>query len=375
VLWKVLLLLPPPLTTTATTTTTIKVPTTTSTATSATATSKTATPSSPPPPPPPPQPATANNPHASIITEPPPTLQHLLNALRSARSAYTSLRTHYLRVLDPSSVSSSGDGDNDDDPLNDSSEAWAALRADESLRADIALDVERCMPELAYFRDPGVQRCLGDALFVWCRLNPDVGYRQGMHEVLGMVLWVVERDALADVKGEGKKKQEDEDEDGSGGDMAAADTVVKELLDRRFVEHDVFSLFARIMQTAKSFYEPAAANLQPGPFGEEADSPMIVRAKYIFYELLPSIDAELATHLQNIDVIPQIFLMRWIRLLFGREFPFQDILDMWDLLFSSGPSLELVDYVCIAMMLRIRWDRKYQLLEEPIYGHLTFIQS
>jgi TBC1 domain family member 5 len=251
-------------------------------------------------------------------------------------------------VLDPSSFSADDDGD---DPLNDSSTTWAALRADEALRAEIALDVERCMPELAYFRDPDVQRCLGDALFVWCRINGDVGYRQGMHEVLGMVLWVVERDALTKGSEEGKAKVE--------GVAEESVVVVQELLDRRFVEHDVFSLFARIMQTAKSFYEPAAANPQGGQHGEEQDSPMIVRAKHIFYDLLPMIDADLATHLQNIDVIPQIFLMRWVRLLFGREFPFQDVLDMWDLLFSSGPSLELVDYVCIAMILRIRWERKY----------------
>jgi TBC1 domain family protein 5 len=48
---------------------------------------------------------------------------------------------------------------------------------------------------------------------------------------------------------------------------------------------------------------------------------------------------------------------RWIRLLFGREFPFDDLLRVWDLLFAEDPSLELVDYICIAMLLRIRWQR------------------
>ena len=49
---------------------------------------------------------------------------------------------------------------------------------------------------------------------------------------------------------------------------------------------------------------------------------------------------------------------RWMRLLFGREFPFDDVLEMWDLLFAHGLRSDLVDFTCIAMLLRIRWQRK-----------------
>jgi TBC1 domain family protein 5 len=50
---------------------------------------------------------------------------------------------------------------------------------------------------------------------------------------------------------------------------------------------------------------------------------------------------------------------RWIRLLFGREFSFEEVLRMWDMFFAEGPGLDLVDYTCVAMILRIRWERKY----------------
>lgn len=46
-----------------------------------------------------------------------------------------------------------------------------------------------------------------------------------------------------------------------------------------------------------------------------------------------------------------------MRLLFGREFPFEDTLLVWDLLFADGLDPGLVDLVCIAMLLRIRWRR------------------
>lgn len=47
-----------------------------------------------------------------------------------------------------------------------------------------------------------------------------------------------------------------------------------------------------------------------------------------------------------------------MRLLFGREFTFDDTLGIWDQLFALDPTLELVDFVCVAMILRIRWNRK-----------------
>jgi TBC1 domain family protein 5 len=42
--------------------------------------------------------------------------------------------------------------------------------------------------------------------------------------------------------------------------------------------------------------------------------------------------------------------------LFGREFPLDSVLNMWDALFAIDSTLELVDMISIAMLLRIRWD-------------------
>ena len=49
---------------------------------------------------------------------------------------------------------------------------------------------------------------------------------------------------------------------------------------------------------------------------------------------------------------------RWIRLLFSREFPFQQCLVLWDTIFAVDPSLDMVDLVCVAMLIRIRWQCK-----------------
>lgn len=79
------------------------------------------------------------------------------------------------------------------------------------------------------------------------------------------------------------------------------------------------------------------------------------RSRHIFEDLLAKVDPDLKKHLESLDIVPQVFLIRWIRLLFGREFEFDGVLTLWDVIFAEDPSLELVNHVCIAMLLRIRW--------------------
>ena len=48
----------------------------------------------------------------------------------------------------------------------------------------------------------------------------------------------------------------------------------------------------------------------------------------------------------------KVYGVRWLRLLFGREFPMQDVLCCWDFLFAT--ELELVDSFFIAMLMEQR---------------------
>ncbi|KIW01154.1 uncharacterized protein PV09_07440 [Verruconis gallopava] len=258
-----------------------------------------------------------------------------LSSLTKSRSAYDALRTHYLRAIEnPDEV------DTADDPLVENTESpWTTLRQDEAIRQEIFQDIERCMPENTYFRQPETQSLMLDILFVYTKLNRDVGYRQGMHELLAFILWTVERDAV----------KVDEQEQ-----------MLHQVLDARYVEHDSFTLFVEIMRTAKSFYDPAGVGtqefLRSGVNHVENESAMLQKSSHIFMTLLPQYDPGLAAHLMEVDISPQLFLMRWVRLLFGREFLFNDTLRVWDLLFADDPNLELIDYICIAMILRIRWN-------------------
>ena len=170
---------------------------------------------------------------------------------------------------------------------------WNALRTDEVLRAEIQQDVDRCMPDNPYFRESKTQETLLNILFIFCKLNVDVGYRQGMHELLAPILWVVSQDAV--------ESQSADLYDDSG-------KLLEALLAWDFVEHDAFTLFCIVMQTAKSFYENGA-NAQRSAVAASTNSPIVERSHRIHGTYLRQADPKLADHLHSIDILPQIFIM------------------------------------------------------------------
>lgn len=131
-----------------------------------------------------------------------------------------------------------------------------------------------------------------DVLFIYVKLNPDLGYRQGMHELLAPILWVVDRDAI-----EPKSVEKDS--------SSQEDDLMRHLLDASYVEHDSFALFCAVMQTARVYYEHGEHRSSTGTMDA---IPIVHRCQYIHQELLFTTDLELADHLHAVEILPQIFL-------------------------------------------------------------------
>ncbi|RMZ91393.1 hypothetical protein DV736_g1374, partial [Chaetothyriales sp. CBS 134916] len=251
--------------------------------------------------------------------------------LAESRSVYVTLRDHYLKFIDhPDNLYSTAD------PLaDDETSPWSMLRQDEEARAEIFQDVTRTYQDISFFKEPETQRKLLDILFIFSKLNPDTGYRQGMHELLATLLWAINEDAVDESSVLPAEREKD-------GAQLMIDT-----LNSRWVEADAFTLFCAVMQSVKSSYET----------GENKDSsPIIGRSRKIHEELLAMYDPELALRLQVIGVLPQIYAIRWIRLLFGREFEFKETLRLWDILFAENVQTSIVDLTCVALLLRMRWS-------------------
>ncbi|KAI0840447.1 RabGAP/TBC [Hypoxylon sp. FL0890] len=264
------------------------------------------------------------------------------HVLLESRSTYASLRDHFLKYIKRPEYLTAASVD----PLADDADSpWNTVRNDEVLRAEILQDVQR-LPDEPFYHQPHIQTLILDVLFIYCKLNPEIGgYRQGMHELLAPIVYIVEQDAIDPV---------------DAASDASADLRMVEMLDASFIEHDAFALFSKVMDHARSFYEvgETTTGAPPAMLGQHSStsSSIVEKSQYIHEVYLYKVDPELSTHLKNIEILPQVFLIRWIRLLFSREFPFDQILVLWDTLFSIDPSFQLIDLVCTAMLIRIRWD-------------------
>ncbi|KAK2021978.1 WD repeat domain-containing protein [Colletotrichum zoysiae] len=266
-----------------------------------------------------------------------------LYGVTELRSYYSQRRDHFLKFIKhPEELAKVAI-----DPLTDDPESpWNTVRQDEIIRAEIAQDVRR-LPDEPFYHESRTQTLIIDALFVYCKLHPNSGgYRQGMHELLAPIAYVVNQDAL--------------DREAVASSGQPADETMVGMLDSSFVEHDTFALFSKVMEKAKSFYEVkdsvSKAALASVSKDRVETSAIVEKSKFIHEVCLAKVDPELASHLKDIEILPQIFLIRWIRLLFGREFPFDELLVLWDTLFAVDPSLSLIDLICVAMLLRIRWS-------------------
>ncbi|POR34045.1 TBC1 domain family member 5 [Tolypocladium paradoxum] len=290
------------------------------------------------------------------------------------REDYGNRREHFLRFIEhPEALT-----ELTVDPLADDPESpWNTVRQDEVIRAEIQQDVRR-LPDEANYHEDRIQSMILNILFVYCKVNPNRGgYRQGMHELLAPIVHVIDQDAV------------DRAVPGHGSSL---DESMLEILDSSFIEHDAYVLFSRLMEHAQVFYEvkdasePSTATQSSSGYQEQR-SAIVERSKFIHDVCLQKMDEDLASHLTSIEILPQIFLIRWIRLLFSREFPFNQFLVLWDTIFAVDPSLDLIDLICCAMLIRIRW----QLLEAdysvclqlllkypppaPLHGPHTFVDD
>ncbi|KAI6103524.1 rab-GTPase-TBC domain-containing protein [Pisolithus sp. B1] len=211
------------------------------------------------------------------------------------------------------------------------------------LRKIIQQDVERTFPDMGYFRSDEVQHQLTNVLFLYSAMHPDIGYRQGMHELLAPLFYAIDFDSVPEAH-----------------EVFETDSLFAEFCSRSWVAADSWALFSAIMQKVSQWYEWREPALPPpaalGPVKLKPYVPPIVEAcNRIQGNLLKSVDPTLYEAMQGAGIEPQIYGLQWLRLLFTREFPMDEAMMLWDgLLASSHPTPSLVLWLCVAMFIRIR---------------------
>ena len=59
------------------------------------------------------------------------------------------------------------------------------------------------------------------------------------------------------------------------------------------------------------------------------------RCYKISNHMLREVDEDLNDHLQNLDFLPELSLLKWLRVLFSREFTLEATLTVWDYIFAD----------------------------------------
>ncbi|KAF9532931.1 rab-GTPase-TBC domain-containing protein [Crepidotus variabilis] len=304
----------------------------------------------------------------------PPRASILLGSLRESRKKYADFLEEKSRAPDgkpaPTPVqcrTGMEDGGlifNNPLSLHDEN-PWNQYFTGLELRKVISQDVERTFPEIAFFREAEVQDQLTNILFLYSTMHPSIGYRQGMHELLAPLYYAVRYDAL---------------DDGDLDDASGQYKILHELCFAEQTAADSWALFNFVMNGVSKWYEwrpaigdpvspfPNAAIISDGQNGMQPYTAPIVHAcNYIQTSLLQACDPLLYQSLQKAGIEPQMYGIRWLRLLFTREFSMPDSLKLWDGLFACDASLELAQWVCVSMLIRIR----NELIPADYSGQLT----
>ncbi|KAJ3322532.1 TBC1 domain, member 5 [Boothiomyces sp. JEL0866] len=237
----------------------------------------------------------------------------LLKLLDKERQCFYELKGKF--IFDPRTIKDNLELNN---PLSQEDDnVWKQSFADNELKATIMQDVCRTFPENRRFQDPQVREILENVLFVWCKMNPNISYRQGMHELVAIIFIVVEHDSNSYPE-------------------------LGEYFCHKFIDADVSILFFNLMRNVKSWYE-----ISP-PSKELTIMPIMQTCRNVM-EYLKALDYELYRHLSLLEIEPQLFGM----LLFCREFEIDAVMTLWDGLLADGNVL-VAEWFAVSMLIDSR---------------------
>ncbi|CAO2207299.1 unnamed protein product [Urochloa humidicola] len=324
-----------------------------------------------------------------LPASPEASVDELRRATADSRRRYVSLRRRLM--VDPHLPKEEDRSSNlvVDNPLSQNPDSsWGRFFRGAELEKTVDQDLSRLYPEDgSYFQTPNCQAMLRRILLMWCLQHPECGYRQGMHELLAPLVYVlqVDIDKLSQIR----KLHEDcfnDDFDGVSfpdtdmvfsykprkdskwhysndseraskvnnldeldmdtkevillSDAYGAEGELGVVLSERFMEHDAYSIFDGLMDGGRGVVRMAEF-FSTSKVGSSSSLPPVIEASSSLFHLLSIVEPSLHSHFIELDVEPQYFALRWLRVLFGREFCLNDLLIVWDEVFACSNGMML----------------------------------
>ena len=242
-----------------------------------------------------------------------------------------------------------------EDPLSDLANNLGHIDIEEhekdiELLQQITVDVDRLFPGEDFFHDlenPNTlhrRRQIVEILYVWAKCNPTVGYKQGLHEILGLVYWNLYKESL-------------NQEGYATNTLSAEEANILNLYNINYICHDAFIIFNKFILSsgiATSFYE---SETRLADLIEKFNVYLMKVDQFIHYTLSTKL------HLES-----QLWVIRFLRLILLRELgdDLETTMLLWDKLISSEPAnctgpelshmVELIYFITIHLLIQQKVD-------------------
>ncbi|TRY52320.1 Rab-GTPase-TBC domain containing protein [Cryptosporidium tyzzeri] len=197
---------------------------------------------------------------------------------------------------------------------------WNEQHKNGELLDEIWKDVTRTYSERQLFSDSNTRQLLQRILFTWTRENPELGYKQGMNEIAAILFLINHSQKIVDnrVYSNGLESKNE-----YNGDNFSLEHIFRS----DSIEADTYIMFNSVMNVFglkymfKSTYNECNSNDNNSMKNDDSNKPPIVHRCINIYGILEKVDYELFIHLyREHEIEPQLIFLRWIRLLFSREF-------------------------------------------------------
>ncbi|KAG7193610.1 uncharacterized protein KQ657_000683 [Scheffersomyces spartinae] len=206
--------------------------------------------------------------------------------------------------------------------------------SDLELLQAIMMDIERLFPGEEFFRDDKHRKQLIEVLYVWSKCNLSIGYKQGIHEILGLIYFNMYKESIQVDKSKTTDKNE---------------LTILNLYNQQYLKHDLFTIFNKFMVGGgiiTTYYDSERTLIEAI---DQFNVYLMKVDQVVYYTLLHKLKLE-----------SQLWIMRYFRLLLSREInDLNQSSAYWDLLICT-PNLscipELMSFCIVVLLIRVKHD-------------------
>ncbi len=268
---------------------------------------------------------------------------------------------------------------------NKNNNDWDNFFNNNKLKDIIQRDVDRTFQSNPLFRINFIKQILLNVLFIWSKENFELSYRQGMSDILGMIL-IALFPFYFPINNENNLDSLNFISDEMIYDpLKFSKSFYLFFHDEKYFECDIFIIFKHLMNNGLISFYQNKFEIQDYKnfelFEKIYTEYNYANLKYDFIylkcnkivkEYIKIYDQQLFDSLIKNEIDCTTFLQKWLKCLLCREFSYEDTFCFWDAIFvenyiKENNNFDFLDFLCAAMIINVKNSIIGHNLEESLY--------